>query len=326
VCSLQVDLSIACYNKFINFGYSNLNLLPDKPRYINTGGKLLDLEIPKVMGVINVTPDSFYKGSRYNTDADILKVAVSMVEEGADIIDVGGYSSRPGAADISKDEESKRVLRAIKLISKELPDAIISADTFRAEIAREAVKDCGAHIINDISGGDADADMFATVEMLNVPYIMMHMQGNPRTMQSNPVYDDVIADILKWFGKRIFKLQQAGVKDIIIDPGIGFGKTAEHNFEILRRLGEFSVAGLPLLIGLSRKSLIWKTLQINAEEALNGTTVLNTLALENGADILRVHDVKEAVQAVNLVQLIKKPNGQKSEIRNQKSEIRDQKK
>jgi dihydropteroate synthase len=279
--------------------------LPEKPRYINAGGKLLDLEIPRVMGILNITPDSFYKGSRYNTDEEILRAAVRMIEEGADILDVGGYSSRPGAANISQEEERSRVLRAIKLISRELPEAIITIDTFRADVAREAVSECGAHMINDISGGDADSEMFSVVEKLNVPYIMMHMKGDPRTMQDNPVYDDVVADILKWFGERIFRLQSVGVKDIIIDPGFGFGKTADHNFELLRRLGDLSIAGLPLLVGLSRKSLIWKTLKISADEAMNGTNVLNAVALANGADILRVHDVKEAVQTIQLMNKIK---------------------
>lgn len=271
-----------------------------KPRYINAGGKLIDLGTPRVMGIINITPDSFFKGSRYTSDEDIMRVAVKMLDEGADILDIGGYSSRPGAADISGEEEGKRVFNAIKLLVRELPDTIISVDTFRADIAMEAIAGCGAHIINDISGGDADSDMFSVVEKLNVPYIMMHMQGDPRTMQANPVYDDVVADILKWFGARIYRLQSAGVKDIIIDPGFGFGKTAEHNFEILRRLGDFSIAGLPVLAGLSRKSMIWKTLGIKADEALNGTTALNIVALTNGADILRVHDVKEAVQTIKL--------------------------
>jgi dihydropteroate synthase len=279
--------------------------LKGNPRYINTGSDLLDLAVPKVMGILNVTPDSFYKGSRYNTDEEILKAAGKMIDEGADILDVGGYSSRPGAADITKEEEGGRVLKAIKLISRELPKAIISVDTFRANIAMEAVAECGARMINDISGGEADADMFSVVEKLNVPYIMMHMKGNPRTMQENPVYDDIVADILKWFSGKIFRLRSAGVKDIIIDPGFGFGKSADHNFELLRRLGDFSVAGLPLMVGLSRKSMIWKTLGITAEEALNGTTALNAVALANGADILRVHDVKEAVQAIQLLKRIK---------------------
>jgi dihydropteroate synthase len=276
-------------------------MFPEKPRYINTGGQLLNLEIPKVMGILNITPDSFYKGSRYSTDEEILSTATRMLEDGADILDVGGYSSRPGAEDISIEKEGDRVLKAVKLISRELPEAIISVDTFRADIAREAVVECGAHMINDISGGDADSKMFSIVEKLNVPYIMMHMKGDPRTMQNKPVYEDVVADILKWFGERIFKLKSAGLKDIIIDPGFGFGKTIDHNFELLRRLGDLSITGLPVLVGISRKSMIWKTLNISADEALNGTTALNAIALFNGADILRVHDVKEAVQTVRLI-------------------------
>jgi len=273
----------------------------EKPRYINAGRNLLDLKIPKVMGILNITPDSFYKGSRYNTDEEILRAATKMLAEGADILDVGGYSSRPGAQDISKKEEAGRVLKAIKIINRELPEAIISVDTFNAEIAREAVLECGAHIINDISGGDLDEEMFSVIEKLNVPYIMMHMKGDSRSMQNNPVYDDVVADILKWFGERIYRLQSVGVKDIIIDPGFGFGKTIDHNFDLLRRLGDFSIAGLPLMVGLSRKSMIWKTLDITADEALNGTSVLNAIALTNGADILRVHDVKEAVETIRLI-------------------------
>jgi dihydropteroate synthase len=272
-----------------------------KPRYINTGGKLLDLKIPRVMGILNITPDSFYKGSRYNTDKEILNAAIQMSEDGADILDIGGYSSRPGAKDISAKEEGDRVLKAVKLVSRELPEAIISIDTFRADIAREAVVECGAHLINDISGGDGDNKMFSIVEKLNVPYILMHMKGDPRTMQNKPVYDDIVADILKWFGERIYKLKSAGLKDIIIDPGFGFGKTIEHNFELLRRLGDFSITGLPVTVGISRKSMIWKTLNISAEDALPGTTALNAIALFNGADILRVHDIKEAVQTVRLI-------------------------
>jgi dihydropteroate synthase len=279
--------------------------LSSKPKYINIKGKLLDLGVPKVMGVINITPDSFYSGSRVTDEKNIIRTAIKMTEEGADILDIGGYSSRPGAADISVEEEKNRVLKAVQIVSREIPDTIISIDTFRAEIAREAIG-AGAHIINDISGGEADSNMFDIVEKMNVPYIMMHMQGNPRTMQKNPVYDDVVADILKWFGERIFRLQSTGVKDIIIDPGFGFGKTIDQSFEMLQRLEDFSVAGLPLLIGISRKSLIWKTLNITPDEALNGTSVLNAVALMKGADILRVHDVKEAVQAVRLINEIKK--------------------
>lgn len=278
----------------------------EKPRYINAGGKLLDLDVPRVMGILNITPDSFYKGSRYNTDAEIVKAASTMLEEGADILDVGGYSSRPGAKEITIEEESERVLGAIRLINMEFPDATISVDTFRADIAMKAVSDCGARIINDISGGEGDPGMFKTIEKLNVPYILMHMKGTPGTMQDNPVYDDIIADILRWFGEKIFKLKSAGIKDIIIDPGIGFGKTTDQNFELLQKLSDFSITGLPLLVGLSRKGMIWKTLDITADEALNGTTALNAVALMNGAYILRVHDVKEAVQTVKLINKLKR--------------------
>jgi len=277
-----------------------------KARYINVKGKLLDLSTPKVMGILNITSDSFYQGSRFNEEKDIIKAAVMMTEDGADILDVGGYSTRPGAQEILPEDEKSKVLKAIRLIYRELPEAVISVDTFRAEVAMEAVNDCGASIINDISGGESDPKMFSVVEKLNVPYILMHMQGNPRSMQDNPVYDDVVADILRWFGEKIFRLQSAGVKDIIIDPGFGFGKTIAHNFEMLHRLGDFSIAGLPVLVGISRKSMIWKTLKITADEALNGTSVLNSVALLNGADILRVHDVKEAVQCVKLIEKVKK--------------------
>jgi dihydropteroate synthase len=279
--------------------------LKSKSRFINIEGKLIDLSTPRVMGIINMTPDSFYKGSRYSKESYLVGIAGKMISEGADILDLGGYSSRPGAADISEGEEAERVLPVIKLLKEEIPSAVISVDTFRSGIAQRAVLECGANIINDISGGEADSRMFDVVAELNVPYILMHMQGNPQTMQNNPVYDDVVADILRWFAPRIFRLQSAGVKDIIIDPGFGFSKTNKHNFEMLRRLGDFEVAGLPILAGLSRKGTIWKTLGITPEEALNGTTVLNTVALLNGADILRVHDVKEAVEAVKLLKKMK---------------------
>ncbi len=282
----------------------------DKPKYINVSGKLLDLSIPKIMGVINITPDSFYKRSRFMEDDEIVNAAGELLNDGADIIDVGGYSSRPGAADITIEEEKKRVLNALRIIKREFPDVIISIDTFRSEIAREAVKSFGANMINDISGGEADNKMFDVIMELNVPYIMMHMQGMPENMQDNPVYSDVVADILVWFSSRIVRLQAAGVRDIIIDPGFGFGKTAQHNFEILHRLEDFSISGLPLLVGISRKSMIWKTLGVSTEEALNGTTVLNTIALMKGVDILRVHDVKEAVQAVRLMAEINKTKKQ----------------
>jgi dihydropteroate synthase len=276
-----------------------------KPRYIKVKGQLIDLEVPKVMGILNITPDSFYKGSRFSSEKEIIDAARKMLEDGADFIDIGGYSSRPGAEEISVEEEKRRVLKAVRYVSKEFPGAIISVDTFRAGIAREAICDCGAHIINDISGGNYDPHMTELIIELNVPYIIMHMQGTPKIMQKSPLYDDVVSEILFWFGQKIVDLMAAGVKDIIIDPGIGFGKKSEHNFEILRRLGEFRIAGLPLLIGLSRKSLIWKTLDITPDESLNGTSVLNAVALMNGADILRVHDVKEAVETVKLVCRVK---------------------
>ena len=275
-----------------------------KPRYINIKGQLIDLEVPRVMGILNITPDSFYKGSRYNDEKEIIVAALRMLEEGADFLDIGGYSSRPGADDIPVEEEKRRVLNAVRCVSKEFPQAIISVDTFRAEVAREAVCDCGAHIVNDISGGDADPEMAELISELNVPYIIMHMRGNPRTMQNNPVYEDVVSEILMWFGQKTVSLMAAGVKDIIIDPGFGFGKNISHNFEILRRLGEFSIAGLPLMVGLSRKSMIWKTLDIKPGESLNGTSALNAVALLNGADILRVHDVKDAVETVKLISMV----------------------
>lgn len=277
-----------------------------RPGFINVRGKLIDLSIPRVMGIINVTPDSFYGKSRYSEAEEIINAASGMMDEGACFVDIGGYSSRPGAADVSPDEERKRVMNAVRQVSRELPEVIISIDTFRSEIAREAVLEYGAGMINDISGGDADPAMFSTVGKLKVPYVMMHMQGTPGTMQRNPFYEDVVADILKWFGDRIYRLTTMGVSDIILDPGIGFGKTADHNFEILKKLSDFLVAGLPVMAGVSRKSIIWKTLEIEPGEALNGTTVLNTVALLNGASILRVHDVKEAVEAVRLVEKIKK--------------------
>ena len=277
-----------------------------RPGFINVRGKLIDLSIPRVMGIINVTPDSFYGKSRYSEAEEIINAASGMMDEGACFVDIGGYSSRPGAADVSPDEERKRVMNAVRLVSRELPEVIISIDTFRSEIAREAVLEYGAGMINDISGGDADPAMFSTVGKLKVPYVMMHMQGTPGTMQRNHFYEDVVADILKWFGDRIYRLTTMGVSDIILDPGIGFGKTADHNFEILKKLSDFLVAGLPVMAGVSRKSIIWKTLEIEPGEALNGTTVLNTVALLNGASILRVHDVKEAVEAVRLVEKIKK--------------------
>jgi dihydropteroate synthase len=274
-------------------------------RYMNVKGTLIDFSVPKVMGIINVSPESFYKGSSFLVEEEMIAATDSMIEEGADFIDVGGYSSRPGAETISYEEERKRVIKAVKLITREFPKAVISVDTFRSEIAAEAVLDHGASLINDISGGEADLKMFSIVEKLKVPYILMHMQGKPATMQADPKYDDVVADIIKWLGERVVKLQALGVSDIIIDPGFGFGKTISQNYQLLKDLNDFSVIGLPLLVGISRKSMIWKPLGIAPDEALNGTSVLNAVALMKGADILRVHDVKEAVQAVKLLEELK---------------------
>lgn len=271
---------------------------------INVKGRLMDLASPRVMGIINITDNSFFAGSRYVDDKDILAVAAGMLEEGADILDIGGCSTRPGSEEVPEPLERERVCRATDLIISRFPDAVISVDTYRASVAEAAIVEYGAAIINDISGGVMDEAMFPLVARLNVPYILMHMQGTPQTMQENPVYNDVVADILSWFGKRLKPLKEAGVKDIILDPGFGFGKNADHNFEMLQRFREFHVAGLPLLAGLSRKSLVWKTLGITPDLALNGTTALNMAALIGGASILRVHDVREARQTVTLFEKI----------------------
>lgn len=271
---------------------------------INTGGKLLDLSKPKVMGIINVTDDSFYGGSRYTGDREITEAAGRMLEDGADLLDIGGCSTRPGAVAVPEEEEKERVCRAVELILGRFPDTVISVDTYRSSVAEAAISGSGASIINDISGGEMDPGMFPLVIRLNVPYIMMHMQGTPLTMQNNPQYNDVIQDILLWFVPKIAQLTEAGVKDIILDPGFGFGKNATHNFEMLRRLSEFRIAGLPLMIGLSRKAMIWKTLNISPDEALTGTTALNMAALMNGASVLRVHDVREAREVITLFEKI----------------------
>ena len=272
--------------------------------YINIGGKLMDLTRPRVMGIINITDNSFYSGSRYTEDDVILSVASGMLEEGADILDIGGCSTRPGSEEVPEELERERVCRATELILGRFPDAVISVDTYRASVAEAAVTGSGAAIINDISGGMLDPEMFPLVIRLKVPYILMHMQGTPRTMQVNPSYDDVVADILSWFAERMAPLRKAGVKDIILDPGFGFGKDAGHNFEMLRRFSEFRIAGMPLLAGLSRKSMIWRTLGTTPDMALNGTSALNMTALINGASILRVHDVREARQVVTLFEKI----------------------
>ncbi|MBE0667352.1 MAG: dihydropteroate synthase [Bacteroidia bacterium] len=272
--------------------------------FINIRGRLFDLARPRVMGIINVTGDSFYEGSRYESISDILKIADKMLGDGADILDIGGCSTRPGATEVPEEEEKKRVCNAAEAIRIRHPEAVISVDTYRSAVAEAAVSSAGADIINDISGGEMDERMFTILERLNVPYIMMHMQGTPATMQKAPHYENVVTDIISWFTERMTVLHQAGVKDIIIDPGFGFGKTADHNFEILRRLEEFKITSLPLLAGLSRKSMIWRTLEITPEDALTATAALNMTALMKGASILRVHDVKEAREVVKLFEKI----------------------
>jgi dihydropteroate synthase len=271
---------------------------------LNVRGKLVDLSIPRIMGILNVTPDSFFDGSRYTDSAQALRQVEKMMNEGATFIDIGGYSSRPGATDISVEEEVERTAPMVKLISKAFPEAIISIDTFRAVVARKAVEE-GAAIINDISGGDLDADMFTTVADLQVPYILMHMRGTPQTMKELSHYDLMVKDLIDYFHQRVYRLQALGVKDIIIDPGFGFAKNTEQNFELLNHLEDLAVLGLPLLAGLSRKSMIWETLNETAATALNGTTSLNTVALIKGAAILRVHDVKEAADTVKLIEKLK---------------------
>jgi dihydropteroate synthase len=266
---------------------------------VNAGGKLIDLSKPKVMGIINLTPDSFYAGSRKpGTDAALLQ-AEKMLNEGADFLDLGAYSSRPGADDISIQEETDRLLPVVEAIASRYPDAVLSIDTFRAQVAEDAVK-TGAHIINDISGGQLDSDMFATVARLQVPYILMHMKGNPKTMNQLAVYDDVFAEVYDYFADKYHQLKQLGVHDVIIDPGFGFAKKPEHGYLLMHRLQDFDMLGLPILIGISRKKMIYGELGIDASEALNGTIALNTIALTKGANILRVHDVKEAVEAVKI--------------------------
>lgn len=251
------------------------------------------------MGILNVTPDSFYEDSRIRGTEALLRRAEAMLQEGADILDIGGYSSRPEAQHISEEEEHTRVIPAIRALRQAFPDCLISVDTFRASIAEQAVA-AGAHIINDISGGQLDGMMFETVGRLQVPYILMHMRGTPQTMQQLTEYEDIIAEMVRYFERQIVQLQAAGVQDIILDPGFGFAKTTDQNFEVLQRLADFKMLGLPILAGLSRKSMTYKTLDIPATEALPGTIVLNTIALMHGAGILRVHDVKEAVQTIKL--------------------------
>ena len=275
------------------------------PLYINANGKLMDLSEPQVMGILNVTPDSFYAGSRGVTNGYILDRCQQILDEGASIIDIGAYSSRPNAQHISAEEEMSRLRTGLELIRKNHPEAIVSVDTFRADIARMCVEEYGVAIINDISAGNMDEQMFSTIARLGVPYIIMHMKGTPQNMQENPQYDHFLKEIFYYFSEKVQKLRDLGAKDIIIDPGFGFGKTIEHNYELMNHLEEFHLFELPILVGISRKSMIYKLSGTTPEEALNGTTALNTIALTKGAHILRVHDVKEAVECVKIVQKMK---------------------
>jgi dihydropteroate synthase len=267
---------------------------------INCNGQLIDLSTPKVMGILNLTPDSFYDGGKYRNENDILNQVEKMLADGATFIDVGAYSSRPGAAHISEEEELQRIIPIIKLLCNTFPDILISIDTFRSSVAKTCIE-AGAALINDISAGEMDNNMFKTVEKLNVPYIMMHMQGTPQNMQQNPVYKNVTQDVLLYFSKKIALARQHNINDIIIDPGFGFGKTTANNYQLLNDLELFKNNGLPILVGVSRKSMIYNILSTDAQNALNGTSVINTLALYKGASILRVHDVKQAVECVTLV-------------------------
>lgn len=272
---------------------------------LNLRGKLYSLCEPKIMGILNVTPDSFYAESRTSDEEHIAARVQQLMDDGADMIDIGGYSSRPGADDVSPEEEMNRLRRGLRVVRRLYPEVPISVDTFRADVARMCVEEEGADIINDISGGMMDRQMFRTVARLGVPYILMHMQGTPDTMQQAPHYDNLRREVMLYFAERIDRLCQMGAKDIIVDPGFGFGKTLEHNYELFHHLDDFNLFNLPLLVGISRKSMIYKLLGGTPQTSLNGTTVLNTIALMKGVHILRVHDVKEAVEVKRIVMKMK---------------------
>ena len=274
---------------------------------LRINNQLTTLDRPLVMGILNVTPDSFFAASRTSaTDAEQLHLRVrNMLDEGADIIDIGAYSTRPGADEVSADEEMRRLATALNIVRQEAPDAWLSVDTFRAEIAQNCVRDYGVNLVNDISGGTLDRAMFHTVARLGVPYVLMHLQGTPRTMQLNPHYDDPVAEVIEWLARRAQRLRELGAHDIILDPGFGFGKTLEHNYTLLDKLDYFHELELPLLVGVSRKSMIYRLLETDPDRALNGTTVVNTIALLKGAHILRVHDVRAAVEAVCIVETMR---------------------
>lgn len=275
---------------------------------INCRGELIDLSTPKIMGIINLTPDSFYDGGKYKSNKDVISQINSILEDGCDIFDIGAYSSRPGAENVSEKEELNRLSSALEFIRKEFPNIIISVDTFRSEVAKRVVEDYNVDIINDISAGELDSDMFKTIADLNVPYIIMHMKGNPQTMQQNPNYDNVVKEVMTYFSAKLEKLKLLGIKDVILDPGFGFGKTIEHNYQLLNYLNDFRIFELPVLAGLSRKSMLFKLLETTPEKALNATSVANALALQGGANILRVHDVKEAQETIKIFNMFKNAN------------------
>jgi dihydropteroate synthase len=270
---------------------------------MNCKGQLIDLSTPKVMGILNITPNSFFDGGKYNNETELLERVQKMLNEGATFIDVGAYSSKPNAEFVSEEEEIARILPVVCLLQKHFPDLLLSIDTFRAEVAKKCIEN-GAAIINDISAGKLDAKMLETIAEFQVPYIMMHMKGTPQTMQTLTQYDDILKEMLFYFSERIALARSFGINDLIIDPGFGFAKNLEQNFEVMKKLELFQMLELPLLVGVSRKSMIYKSLDISAESALNGTTVLNSIALTKGANILRVHDVKEAVESVRLFTMI----------------------
>ena len=272
---------------------------------INCKGQLIDLSLPKVMGILNITPNSFYDGGKYKDELQIVNQVEKMLNDGATFIDVGAYSSKPNAEFVSEEEEISRLIPIVELLVEKFPAILLSVDTFRSQVAKKAVEN-GVAVVNDISAGKLDEKMIETVAKLNVPYIMMHMKGNPQTMQSLTNYDDIVKEMIYYFSERIQLARSFGMNDIIIDPGFGFAKTLEQNYEVLQKLELFSMLDLPLLAGISRKSMIYKTLENTPEEALNGTTVLNTIALQKGAKILRVHDVKEAVECVKLFNKLNK--------------------
>ena len=268
---------------------------------LNIRGTLLELKEPLVMGILNITPDSFYSGSRKQTEKEITERIETILAEGGRMIDLGGYSSRPDAKEVSPDEEMNRLSLALDIILRHYPDVITSVDTFRAGIARACVEKYGVAIINDISGGELDPEMFSTAADLQVPYIFMHMRGTPQTMQQKVDYADFMGEVMLYFSEKIRQLNELGVNDVILDPGFGFSKTLDQNYELMARMNEFRLFDMPLLVGISRKSMIYRLLDTDPSESLNGTTVLNTFALQHGADILRVHDVKQAVEAIRII-------------------------